>query len=78
VSVVEKKKMKTVLGEVSTLRVDPELFGEGRLVRGTGKISVWLTDDARHIPVQARISTDRGTLNIKLKSVRNSVSVKAT
>jgi hypothetical protein len=77
VSVVEKKKMKTVLGEVSTLRVDPELFGEGRLVRGTGKISVWLTDDARHIPVQARISTDRGTLNIKLKSIRNGSLVKA-
>jgi Protein of unknown function (DUF3108) len=78
ISVIEKKKMKTVLGEVSTLRVEPEMFGEGRLVRGKGKISIWLTDDARHIPVQARISSDRGTINIKLKSVRNSVSVKAT
>jgi hypothetical protein len=78
IRVVEKKKMKTVLGEVTTLRVDPEMFGEGRLVHGSGKVSIWLTDDARHIPVQARISSDRGTINIKLKSVRNSVSVKAT
>jgi hypothetical protein len=75
--VVERKKMKTVLGEVSTLRIDPELFGEGRLVQGKGKISIWLTDDARHIPVQARISSDRGTINIKLKSMTNGSSVKA-
>lgn len=77
ISIVEKKRIKTVLGEVSTLRVDPELFGEGRLLRGKGKISIWLTDDARHIPVQARISSDMGTLNIKLKSITNGVPVKA-
>lgn len=76
VVVVERKKMKTVLGEVSTLRVDPELFGEGRLVPGKGKISVWLTDDARHIPVHARISNDRGTINIKLKSMTNGTPAK--
>lgn len=75
-SIVEKKKMKTVLGEVWTLRVDPELFGEGRLVRGKGKISIWLTDDARHIPVQARISNEQGTINIKLKSIKNDEPVK--
>jgi hypothetical protein len=77
ISVVEKKKMKTVLGNVMTLRLDPELFGEGRLIRGEGKISVWLTDDARHIPVQARVSTGRGTVTIKLKKVTNGTPAKA-
>ena len=77
VSVVEKKRMKTVLGQVWTVRVDPELFGEGRLIQNKGKMSIWLTDDARHIPVQARISGDMGTLNIKLKSVTNGATVKA-
>ena len=74
--VVERKKMKTVLGKVSTLRIEPELFGEGRFVRGEGRISIWLTDDARHIPVQARISGGMGTVNIKLKSVTNSTAAK--
>jgi hypothetical protein len=76
-SVVDRKKMKTVLGEVQTLRLEPEMFGEGRLIRGEGKISIWLTDDARHIPVQARISSGMGTLNIKLKKVTNGTLTKA-
>ncbi|HEX8649306.1 MAG TPA: DUF3108 domain-containing protein [Pyrinomonadaceae bacterium] len=76
INVVEKKKMKTVLGQVQTLRLEPELFGEGRLIRGEGKISVWLTDDARRIPVQARISSGMGTLNIKLKKVTNGAAAK--
>jgi hypothetical protein len=71
VQVVEKKRMKTVLGKVWTLRVDPQLFGEGRLIRGKGRVSIWLTDDARHIPVQAQISSGMGKLNIKLKSMTN-------
>ena len=76
INVVDKKMMKTVLGEVQTLRLEPELFGEGRLIRGEGKISVWLTDDARRIPVQARISSGMGTLNIKLKKVTHGAAGK--
>jgi hypothetical protein len=68
--------MKTVLGYVQTLRLEPELFGEGRLIRGEGKVSIWLTDDARRIPVQARISSGMGTLNIKLKKVTNGAASK--
>ncbi len=71
VRVIEKKKMKTVLGEVNTVRVDLEVFGEGRLIEDDGKMSVWFTDDARHIPVLARLSSDIGKLDIKLKSVSN-------
>jgi hypothetical protein len=72
VAVTEKKKMKTVLGEVQTLKVEPEIFGEGRLLRGKGKISIWFTDDGRHIPVRAHINNEMGTLDIKLKSINGS------
>lgn len=67
VVVSEKKKMKTVLGEVQTLKVEPEIFGEGRLLRGKGKLAIWFTADARHIPVRAKINNEMGTLDIKLK-----------
>lgn len=77
VTVMEKKRMKTVLGEVSTVRVDPQMFGDGRLVRGKGQVSIWFTDDARHVPVQARVSSDMGTLNIKLKKMSNGAQVTA-
>ena len=70
VSVVEKKRMKTVLGRVDVLRVNPELFGPERLIdRETGEFSIWVTADARHIPVGGRVKTDYGTFEIKLKRV---------
>lgn len=69
IAVSEKKTMKTVVGRVQTLKVDAEIFGEGRLLRGKGKMSIWFTDDARHLPVRARINNEMGTLDIKLKSV---------
>lgn len=69
VAVTERKKMKTVLGEVQTLKIEPEIFGEGRLMRGKGQLTLWVTDDARHIPVRAHINNEMGTLDVKLKSV---------
>lgn len=70
VKVVEKKRMRTVLGRVDVLRVNPELFGPGRLIdEEKGEFSIWVTADARHIPVGGRIKTDYGTFDIKLKKV---------
>ena len=70
--VVERKMMKTVVGEVAVLKVEPEIFGEGRLLPGRGKLFIWFTDDARRIPVRAHISNEMGTLDIKLKSIKSS------
>jgi hypothetical protein len=72
VKVVEKKRMKTILGRVDVLRVNPELFGPGRLIDNEkGEFSIWITDDARHIPVGGRVKTDYGTFDIKLKHIVN-------
>jgi uncharacterized protein DUF3108 len=72
VKVVEKKRMKTILGRVDVLRVNPELFGPERLIeKEKGEFSIWISDDARHIPVAARVKTDYGTFDIKLKSIVN-------
>ena len=70
VRVVEKKRMKTILGRVDVLRVNPELFGPERLIdEEKGEFSIWITDDARHIPVGGRVKTDYGTFDIKLKRI---------
>lgn len=70
VQVVEKKRMKTVLGRIDVLRVNPELFGPERLIdEEKGEFSIWVTADARHIPVGGRVKTDYGTFEIKLKRV---------
>jgi hypothetical protein len=73
VQVVEKKRKKTVLGTVETVRVDPQVFGTQGMVSGEGQMSVWLTNDNRHIPVSARIKTKYGTFDITLrKFIQNS------
>ena len=68
VKVVDKKRMKTVLGRVDALRVSAELFGPERLIDDEkGQFFIWVTDDARHIPVSGQVKTDYGTFDIKLK-----------
>ncbi len=69
VNAVERKQLNTVLGRVKTVRVEPNLFGDTRLVRARGALSIWLTDDDRHIPVKAQLKVDIGTFDIKLKRV---------
>jgi hypothetical protein len=72
VKVIEKKRMKTVLGRVEVLHVQPELFGHDRLIDDEkGEFSIWITDDARHIPVGGRVKTDYGTFDIKLQRIVN-------
>ena len=69
VRVVEKKRMKTVLGRVEALRVDPDLYGPSGMIGGKGEFSIWFTNDARRIPVSARVKTDYGTFDITLRKV---------
>lgn len=69
VKVGARKRMKSVVGRVQTIRVDLEIFGAERLVDRKGEMSLWITDDARRLPVRARVSTDIGTLDITLKKV---------
>jgi len=69
VAVVERKELNTVLGRVSTVRIDPALFGENGLVRSRGSLSIWITDDSRRLPVKAQLKVDLGTFDIKLKRV---------
>ena len=70
IRVGEKKRQKTILGQVETIRVTPELFGEGRLIRGKGQIHIWFTTDERRVAVRAEIKHEMGTLDIKLKSIK--------
>ncbi|HEX3252335.1 MAG TPA: DUF3108 domain-containing protein [Pyrinomonadaceae bacterium] len=70
VRVVDKKRMKTILGRVDVFRVNPELFGPERLIDDEkGEFTIWITDDAQHIPVGGRVKTDYGTFDIRLKRI---------
>ena len=72
VHVIEKKKMKTPLGRVTVFRVEPDLFGPDKMIdNAKGQFILWITDDERHLPVSARVKTEYGLFDIKLKRVLN-------
>lgn len=68
VKVIARELQNTVLGKVWCFRVEPEIFGKGRLIERDGKMTIWMTDDARHTPVRSQIKTDFGKFDVKLKS----------
>jgi len=69
VRVLEKKRMKTAVGRVDALRVEPELFGPDGMMDRKGHISIWYTADNRRIPVKAIIKTEYGTFDVKLRKI---------
>lgn len=69
IAAVEEKEIDTVLGRVNAVRVDPALFGDESPVRAKGKLSIWVTNDERRLPVRAQLKVDLGTFDIKLKRV---------
>ena len=61
-----REEIKTPAGTFQTLRVQPTA-DEG-VVKNRGKIWIWYTDDARHMPVQVRASLFWGTITARLQS----------
>jgi len=60
-----REKLKTVLGEVNTVKVEPVLDGDGIFV-SKGRIFIWLTDDERRIPVLMECEIALGSIKAKL------------
>lgn len=69
VKVVEKKRLKTVLGRVEVVRLDPDLQGPDGMIKEQGQLSIWLTSDSKRIPVAARLKTEYGTFDITLRKI---------
>jgi len=70
VKVTARELQKTVLGKVWCFRVEPDVFGPGRMIEKEGSMMIWITDDARRIPVRSQINASIGRIEIKLKSVK--------
>jgi len=62
-----REEIKTPAGTFQTLRVQPTA-DEG-VVKNRGKIWIWYTDDARHMPVQIQARLFWGTITFRLQSV---------
>ncbi|HWR34263.1 MAG TPA: DUF3108 domain-containing protein [Clostridia bacterium] len=62
-----REEIKTDAGTFKTVRVQPE--AESGVLKSRGKVWVWYTDDASHIPVQMRARLFWGTLTFRLTRV---------
>ena len=62
-----KEQVKTPAGAFQTIRVGPE--GDYSVLKNRGKITIWYSDDARHLPVQIQARLFWGTLNVYLASI---------
>jgi Protein of unknown function (DUF3108) len=69
VAVTKREKLGTDIGTVWCYRVEPEIFGSGRLIERKGKMILWITEDQRRLPVKAAVDMDIGKAEIKIKSV---------
>jgi hypothetical protein len=67
VRVTKREQQKTVIGKAMCFRVEPEVFGTNRLIEQKGSMIIWITDDARRLPVRSQINTERGRIEVKLK-----------
>ena len=59
-----RENIKTPAGTFATIRVSPQA-SSGPL-KSRGRVWIWYSDDARHIPVQMRARLFWGTLTLRL------------
>ncbi|MEZ5345996.1 MAG: DUF3108 domain-containing protein [Pyrinomonadaceae bacterium] len=71
VNVLEREQKDSILGKVWCWKVEPQIFGDGRFIEQKGSLTIWITDDARRMPVRANLDTKLGDVDIKLKEIRN-------
>ncbi len=65
--VESREDVKTPAGTFTTIRVQPT--ADSGVVKNRGTITIWYTDDARHLPVQIRARLLWGTITFRLQSV---------
>lgn len=56
-------------GKFKAIRVNAKVF-DGRFIHRSGEMLMWISDDARRIPVRARIKTSGATITVDLKSIQ--------
>ncbi len=62
-----RETVKVPAGEFKTLIVEPVLKGDG-LFKAKGKLIIWVTDDALHVPVKMQSKIPVGSIKVELIS----------
>lgn len=67
VRVTRREIQNTVLGKIICFRIEPDIFGNGKMIEQKGSMVIWITDDSRRLPVRSQIETSLGRVEVKLR-----------
>ena len=65
-----REKVKTIFGTMNCLVIEPKLKNEG-IFKQSGKITIWVSDDAYKIPVKLESAVAFGSFVAVLKEAVN-------
>lgn len=71
VRVTARELQKTMLGKQWCFRIEPGVFGPNRLIEREGSMTIWITEDARRLPVRSVVNSPYGKIDIRLKAAKN-------
>jgi len=71
----KRESLKTDCGKVKTVRLEPKLFGPGRLFTRKGEMTMWVSDDSKHTPLRLVAKTPSGTVTAKLLNFKNKCNI---
>jgi Protein of unknown function (DUF3108) len=69
VTITAREQQNSISGKIWCFRVEPQVFGNGRFIEQKGSMTIWISDDAKRLPIRSIINASVGKLDIKLKKV---------
>jgi len=70
VIVENREEVKVDAGKFKAIKVNAKVFS-GRFIKRDGEMFIWFSDDARRLPVKAKIKLPNATVNIELKKIQS-------
>jgi hypothetical protein len=64
----KREEVKVGAGKFQAFKVETKAFS-GRLIRKSGELFLWFSDDEKRLPVKARVKVSGTTVNIELKKI---------
>jgi hypothetical protein len=69
VRVIKKENVKTPAGRFDALLVEPTLRHEGLFIQKGNRLRIWLSDDAKRVPVMMKVDVFFGSITARLSKM---------
>jgi hypothetical protein len=71
----KREKLSTDCGKMKTIRLEPKIFGPGKFFNRAGEMTMWVSDDDKHVPLRLVAKTSAGTLTAKLLNFKKNCNI---